>query len=143
MDLNTLDTKTPSEQGIVVHLESPATGEPLVAENGNAVTITILGNDSAKVRKHVRMVQDARIEKVQKNRPVDVSVETLENAEARKLALSTLAWSEIELDGKILECSEKNAYALYTDPRVPWIMEQLIRAAADRTRFFKLASPNS
>jgi hypothetical protein len=139
-DLSSLDTKTPSEQGIVVHLESPADGSLLYSEDGKPVTITILGDDSEKIRKFVRKAQDQRIERMQKNRPVDVSLLTLENEQARKLALATVAWSEIVFDGAALECTEANAYRVYTDPRVPWLVEQLIRAGSDRSRFFKRAS---
>jgi hypothetical protein len=139
MDLSQLDARAASEAGTVVELEHPVTGQPLTDDEG-VITIRILGDDSAKVRAIVRRNYDARMERIQRNRNLDLTLATTEAEVARKLAAATIAWRGIVLDGVALECNEHNAYKLYSDPRFPWLVEQLTKASGDRSRFFRNGS---
>ena len=46
MDLATIDLQALAEQGIEVRLQHPATGDYLSDEDGESLTITVLGKDS-------------------------------------------------------------------------------------------------
>ena len=141
IDLASLDTKTPAEAGVVVQLDNPFTGEPLTLDDGSPCTITVLGQDSAKMRAYTRQVTDRNIERLRKGRDAMKS----EAAEADRiggLATVTTAWNLFPLDGQTLDCTERNAKKLYSDPRFPWIVEQLEKAVMDRARFFPRASSN-
>lgn len=140
-DLNTLDTKTPAEQGIVVELEHPLNPEtPFVDDDGVPYSITILGGDAGKVRAKERKQVDRILSAIRKNRdPGDA--ETGERDNIDKLAAATLAWHLPPLDGELLpDPTEHIARKLYSDPRFPWIAEQLTKRIGDRARFFKKSS---
>lgn len=140
-DFGELDTKSVADVGTVVHLEHPGTGDPLFDEAGNAITITVLGSDSEKLRKLVRQQADKRFERIRKQQGA-VTSEAIESDAVARLVAATVAWSGVKLDGEVLECNEKNARKLYGDPRFPWLAEQVEKAVEDRKRFFKSASPS-
>lgn len=142
-DLNTLDTKAASEAGIVVELEHPFNPEtPFEDDEGVAYSITILGSDAGKVRAKGRKQLDRYISLIRKNKdPGDAEAGEQDNID--KLATATIAWHLPALDGEVLpEPTEHIARKLYSDPRFPWIVEQLTKAIGDRARFFKKSSAN-
>lgn len=141
-DLSTLDSKAASEAGTTIEIISPATGEPLL-DDGEPVTITIIGIDSAKLRGIARKLNDRRMTDIRKGKNADFDSEVADEEKAKLYAAATIEWEGIALDGSVLECSERNAKKLYSDPRFPWLVEQIDKAIADRQRFFKTASPNS
>jgi hypothetical protein len=140
-DLNTLDTKAAAEQGIVVELEHPFTPTvPFVDDDGQPYYIKILGGDAGKVREKSRKQLDRYIALIRKNRdPGDA--ETGEQDNVDRLASATLEWHLPPLDGApVPAASEASARKLYSDPRFPWIVEQLTKAINDRARFFVKSS---
>ena len=141
LDLSTLDTKTPAEQGIVVELEHPFDPSlPFVDDDGVPYSWTIMGSDAGKVRAKARKQLDRYIQLIRKNRdPGDAEAGEADNID--RLAAATLGWHLPPIDGKLApEVNENNARKILSDPRFPWIAEQLTKAMGDRTRFFK---PNS
>lgn len=142
-DFGNLDTKSAAEGGTVLPLDNPFTNEPLVDSDGKAVTITLLGLDSAKIRGIARKLNDKRMTDIRRGRNTEYDSEIVDAEKAQLYAAATVAWEGIKLDGAVLECNEKNARRLYGDPRFPWLVEQIDRAIADRQRFFKKASPSS
>lgn len=141
-DLSTLDSKAASEAGTTIEIISPATGEPLL-DDGKPVAITIIGIDSAKLRGIARKLNDRRMTDIRKGKNADFDSEVADEEKAKLYAAATIAWEGIALDGSVLECNDRNAKKLYSDPRFPWLVEQIDKAIADRQRFFKTASPNS
>ena len=140
-DLNTLDTKTAAEEGIVVELENPFHPEtPFTDDDGVPYSITILGSDALKVRSKERKQLDRILTAIRKNRsPGDAEVGEQDNID--KLSSATLAWHLPTLDGETFPPpTEHIARKLYSDPRFPWIVEQLTKAIGDRARFFKKSS---
>jgi hypothetical protein len=139
-DLNTLDTKTAAEQGIVVELENPLTPEkPFVDDDGAPYSITILGGDAGKVRQKDRKQLNRILTAIRKNKDADAEAGEQDNID--RLAAATLAWHLPALDGETLPApTEHSARKLYSDPRFPWIIEQLTKAIGDRARFFKKSS---
>lgn len=144
-DFSKLDSKAASEAGTVIDIISPASGDPLIDdETGKPVTITILGVDSPKLRNIARKLNDRRMNDARRGKNNDYDSEVAEAEQIKLLAAATIAWEGIALDSKEpLECNEKNAVRFYSDPRFPWLKEQIDRAISDRQRFFKKASPSS
>lgn len=145
MDFTALDTKAAAEAGAAISLLNPFTDEPLLLDDGSAVSITVLGADSAKMREYSRQVTDERLAATQaaqsknKKAPI-VTIGKLEREKFEGLAAVTVSWNVFPLDGEVLACTEANALRLYADPRFPWIAEQLNSAVVDRARFFKKPS---
>jgi hypothetical protein len=139
-DLSTLDTKTAAENGIVVELENPFEPEkPFVDDDGVPYSITILGSDAGKVRNKSRKQLSRFLTAMRKNKDADAEEGEQENID--RLATATLEWHLPALDGETLPApTEHSARKLYSDPRFPWIVEQLTKAIGDRARFFKKSS---
>jgi hypothetical protein len=140
LDFSNYDSKAPAEAGATIDILSPATGDPLM-DGDTPVTITILGIDSAKLRGIARRLTELRINNLRKGKNDEFDAAEAEAQKVSLLAAATLAWSGIGLGStEPLECNEKNAKILYSDPRFPWLVEQIDKAIADRQRFFKKAS---
>lgn len=140
-DFAALDTKTAADQGTVVTIENPVTDEPLTDSEGQPVTITVLGSDSAKLTELLRKNGDRRLDRMRKQRDFVVdNVATVERRRIERLVAATIAWSGVGLNGQVLECTEANAWTFYSDPRWPWLLDQLDKAIDDRKRFFLPAS---
>ena len=132
MDLATIDLQALAEQGIEVRLQHPATGDYLADDEGNSLTITVLGKDSETWQAIAKRV-NAKNASRYKDRKIPASA--LENALFEILAECTVKWSKnVEYEGDPLKCSKENALKLYEERN--WIAEQLIEAAADRASYF-------
>lgn len=138
MDLSLLDTRDIANAGAVMHVEHPVTGEKLYTEGDNpqAITITLLGVDSQKLKKRQNEITNEVFKKG--FRPKAMTAEKSNDDKLTTLALATVAWSNIELDGKALSFSPENAKALYA--KLPWLAEQADAFCGDRGNFLKTPS---
>lgn len=141
-DFSTLDSQAACDAGTTIPIISPATAEPMVDdEDGQPVTITILGIDSAKLRKVAKDNINRRVNSFRKGKDAEFDIDEADAQKFKLYAAATIAWHGIALDSKEpLECNEANAFRFYSDPRFPWLIEQIDKAIADRQRFFKKAS---
>lgn len=130
MDLSTLNTVTAANAGAVLELAHPTTGTPLRNEAGEALTITLLGVDSDAYRKAQRAAQNKRLAK---RGGIKLTAEELEAESIETLAACTVAWANIEFEGRALECNRANAVKLYT--ALPWVREQVDAFMGDRANF--------
>lgn len=139
MDLSTLDTRDVANTGAVMEVENPATGEKLLTEAGEPITITLLGIDSDKLKKR----QNELTNEVMKKgfRPKATTAEKIEADRLATLCLATVAWSNIEFGGKKLDCTPENARSLYK--ALPWLRDQADAFIADRANFLKAPSTPS
>lgn len=128
MDLSKLDLQTAADEGAVMELRHPSTHEILV-DDGEPVTITLLGQDSRKWKQMVRQNLDKRLKK---NRQVLKSAQ-IEEENIDILAACTLAWTGIEYDGEVLECNRANAKKVYSN--VSWILEQAMDFTGERSNY--------
>lgn len=142
MDLTFLDTRKSADAGAVMTVKSPANGQPLIDPKTNKpVTIMLIGADAPRFRSAENQRLDKRL------RPSEAigTVVTMESAEkeGRELiALATVGWDGVGLDGKDqLECNYENALAVYT--ALPWLYEQAAAFVRDRTRFLNVSSGTS
>lgn len=141
MDFADFDSKAVAERGVVLELVSPATNGIWVDADGKPFFIRLRGMDSEKMRKAIeRRVNDLRRSGKQKG---EFDTDEADAEKARLYAAATIEWYIPPVDGEVWECNEKNARRLYSDSRFPWVVEQIEKAVADRSGFFKKASANS
>lgn len=140
IDLGAFDTKSAAERGIKVELENPFTNLPFLDDEKKPYFIRILGGDADKVREKSRKQLDKYIELIRKNQsPGDSLAGEADNID--KLSIATIEWYLPPLDGQPMPpASVSAARKLYSDPRFPWIVEQVTKAINDRTRFFSQSS---
>jgi len=135
MDLSTLSTKQKSEDGVVMEVEDPRDGDPLLDEDGNPVTITVAGSDSKAYRTYSRKAQNKRLKNLKPGqRKIDLDAAEMEEEQLNLLVECTLDWDGIAWEGKPLECTKPNAKMLYTE--LGWLRDQVDAYMADRTNFF-------
>ena len=132
MDLANIDLQAAADEGIEVKLQHPATGEYLLDEEGDHLTITVLGKDSTTWQNAAKRVNTRNANRY-KDRKIPSTA--MEAALYEILAESTVKWSKnLEFDGAALKCTKDNAAMLYEKRN--WIAEQLMEAAADRSSYF-------
>jgi hypothetical protein len=131
MDLAKIDLKAAAEEGIEIRLQHPSTGEYLTDENGDSLTITMLGKDSSTWQNAAKRV-NARNANRYKGKTVPSSA--MEAALYEILAESTLKWSKnIDFEGAVLKCTRENASMLYEQRN--WIAEQVMEGAGERANY--------
>ena len=131
MDLAKFDLQAAAEEGIEVKLQDPFNGEYLIDDEGEHLTIIVLGKDSQTWQNAAKRVNTRNANRY-KDRKIPNAV--LEAALYEILAESTLKWSKnIEFEGVALKCNKENANMLYEKRN--WIAEQLMAAAGDRNNY--------
>ncbi|MDB6454693.1 hypothetical protein [Falsirhodobacter sp. 20TX0035] len=133
MDLADFDLTAAADRGADMQLEHPVTGEPLVTDTGEEITIRLLGNDSREFR---AALSDLAEKQAGKKR------QSLAAAEAHSvdlLARLTLGWQGIVYKGVPLEFTRENAAMLYRER--PFIREQIDRFIGNRGNFFGNGKP--
>ena len=104
-DIRKLDTKAASEKGLTFDVMWD--GQPI------GVAISVVGAESATFKKH-KAVVDGKIENAKK-RGKELSSEDKDKLYSQLAAHCTTGWTGMELDGKELEFSNENAFAVYTE----------------------------
>ena len=135
MDLSTLSTKQKSEEGVVMEVEDPRTGDPLLDDDSNAITITVAGSDSKAYRTYSRKIQNRRLKNLKPGqRKIDLDSESMEVEQLELMSKCTLAWSGVAWNGALLECNYANALMLFTE--LGWLRDQVDIFITDRANFF-------
>jgi len=134
MDLSKYNLEVFAEQGTDMELMDPISGDVLKQENGEPVTIHVLGMDSKAFKQKNREQQRKRTEKMLKSRANKVDYSVSDEDRAEMLAAITTGWAGLEEDGKEIEFSEDAAYDLYL--KHSWIAEQVDQFILDRANFF-------
>lgn len=127
-DLSGLETKETATMEPV----HPKTMQPLVDGEGNKVTITVYGPDSEQRRKLDRKATNRRLKQAKAGR-INVTAEELEAEAMEVLVNCTVDWENIALDGKVLECNEKNVRKVYN--QYSWLREQVDDFINDDSNF--------
>ena len=126
-DLATLDFAAKAEEGAVMQVKHPLTGEAL------GINITLIGTDSKTFRDISKSRATASLKK--KTREIDLDQNEADAVEL--LAKCTKGWSRITESGKEVVFSYENAVQLYT--KYLWLREQIDRFMADRSNFLPSA----
>lgn len=132
MDLNALDTSASSNEGVKMEVEG-IDGATILQKDGKPVTITLLGIDSETMQKRQNELTNDTMKKG--FRPKPQSAEKMRSERVKTLALATVTWDGVEIDGKELTFSYENALSLYR--RLPALAEQVDNFVGDRANFTK------
>ena len=124
MKLTDYNSVEGSDEGAVVHIEHPVTGEPTDA------WVKVAGPDSKLAKQRRTHIQ--RMLRGKRNMS-DVDIDALEKEALETRVALTLDWGNIELD-EPLSCTADNARKVYTE--YPWLAEQVDAFQGDRTNFF-------
>ena len=128
MDFKPFEGK--SDDGAVMTVMHPGTGEP------TDVTITLAGTDSKLWRSAVREFNQRNLKRaVNPGDMVGQAFDQLDKNREDLLASVTLSWINVELDGKLQECTHANARKLYK--AYSWLLEQVNLFVGDRANFFR------
>jgi len=122
MKLLDFDTRKGSDEGAVLKLRNPVTGEATDA------WIKLAGPDG-KVAKTRRAEIRRRLRGMSMKNP---DLNQLEEEAALTRVAMTLDWGGIELE-KPLDCTPENVRTLYD--RIPWVAEAVDDFLADRANF--------
>lgn len=120
MDLSSLAVS----ETAVLNLKHPVTGEDL------GCSIELCGKDSDVYRKQYADQVKALTE-------AQVNGSDIDYAELDIVVYTacTVAWTDIELEGKALECTPENVRLVYSDQRFKWLHEQVTRFVGNRENF--------
>lgn len=132
MDLNKFDTKTKANQGVPMELRD-LDGEVCMQDNGDPVTILLLGIDSDKYQKIESKVADERLKSSMSGGRMKLKSAELTEGRIKLLTACTVGWDGITEGGEPLECSQQNVERVYTD--YPLIREQVNTFINDRSNF--------
>jgi len=135
MDFGSINTVEDSNQGAKYHVIDPYTEEPAYVQvDGKdvAVTITVLGPDSDKVRKHQNEMLRASMKK---RKGGQLDPEDIDRRLTSQVANAIVSWEGIMMDGQELECNRQNAMDLLN--KHSWLREQLANFQQDRANFLK------
>lgn len=138
MDLAQLDTTAASEEGAVLEIRHPTTGEILLDDAGNPVWIRLAGMDSERFQRMQRANLNRRLKMGGRRGSANVTAEELDAERIENLVACTIDWSGIVLEGEALGCSAVSARRLYK--AIPWLREQAEDFQSDRANFLKVSS---
>lgn len=137
MDLSQLSTKELSDQGVVMTVINPKTGEEL-SSNGEVVTLTLAGIDSDRYRAHQRKLQNRRLKSLSRGRgaKLDLDADDLDEESLDTLVACTLDWSGIGWESdKDLPCTPENVKMVYQ--KLPWLRDQVDFFIGSRENFIQ------
>jgi hypothetical protein len=141
-DLSLFSTKERSEEGAVLTVLDPTSGEPLSDDNGKSVTITLSGVDGAKYRECQNKIQNRRLKSIGRGKTkLELDAAELEKEGLELLASCTLGWSGIVWKGSELPFTVENAKMLYGE--LGWLREQVDSFIGERQNFFPKAVTSS
>ena len=121
-DLASLDILKPSEEGRVLTLRHPKTGQPFLDDKRQPLTITLLGRWAGVVMQKADDLEARRAA-----RPAGFEMTKAESvaSDAEYFAAATPGWSFTHLGGEEFPFTQQNAAKLYADPRFPWLRVQV------------------
>jgi nucleoside 2-deoxyribosyltransferase len=139
-DLDDMDTTTLSERGVafqIMRLDRPS--EPLRNRDGSAVTITVLGPDSAKYRHHQSLAVRKRVEEAAAS---GSGILTQDSDESLTQAITLMAsitteWTFKNAANEPIPCTHEAAVALYT--QFPAIRDQIDQKVSRRSNFLRVS----
>lgn len=129
MDLANLSTAEKSEQGAVLHLKDPGTGELLFNDEAgkDAMTLTLAGSDSDLYRKKLSEIRRRNERKKFKTSEKEDEENIVEQLEAMTLDCNVV------FNGKKLTVGE--VCELYRKAGYKWLKEQALVFIHDRANF--------
>lgn len=132
-DIAAFDTISASDEGSVMEVKNPKTGDVLRHEDGRPFTIRFRGRDSEVVRSLIRAQSDRRIQQGIRSR-IPASSASIERDEIELIVAATMEW-DIILGGQPAKNSTQAYREAYT--KYPWLREQGDEFIGVRSNFIK------
>lgn len=139
--LEGIDTKTLSEAGVDVVIKKLNSSEPLLAANGEPVSIKVLGPDSGKYRTLSRAQIRKRLAKraAGETEITEADMDETDRDAIEMMAGCTVGWKNVlDKAGKPIPCTVENAIKLYT--YYPVLREQVDLFISERSNFLQASS---
>ncbi len=132
MDLSKLNVVELANEGAVLELLHPSTGEVLTDEKKESKVffLRLLGSDSDTYRNAIKR----RFESNNKNKNKKLDLDAAQRKAAELLAKCTIDCYMLE-DGKAIECNLSEMTRVYL--KYPWIREQAEEFMADRSNLIE------
>ncbi len=155
LGLDEVDTVPASNEGAVMQVRHPGTGDVLYNKDGvrapdgkgwdkepTPMTITLAGRDSDRFKQATRRVIRMRTERNKGRRSPDTSPEQNDNENREILVSCTLGWNITLGDGVTKpEFSPDECRVLYA--KYPWLEEQADFFVGDRSNFTRAVAKSS
>jgi hypothetical protein len=120
---------TPKSDSIVVEIKHPVTDEPLVKDDGKAMTVTVYLPHSPQYKQVVHDRTNKYIQRSAKGKKnATMTAAEIEDMTLDLIVKTTKDWN-IQLDGKSPKFSEAAAKELYNN--LPWLKDQITDAQND------------
>lgn len=139
MSFNILAKNLQLTDTTLLHLENPATGEPLYADEAETLPLTVelYGKASKVSQKYfASLIRKAELEQKAKKTSKAKTAEELLADNAEHFATLTKSMNNFDLDG--LALNTKEAFKkVYEDARLLWISEQVNLKLGDQQSFLQ------
>ena len=137
MSFNILAKNLQLTDTTVLHLEDPASGDPLYADEAETLPLTVeLYGKASKVHQKYWAALYRKNELEQKTKKKAKTAEELLADNADHFATLTKSMDNFDLDGLVLD--NKDAFKkVYADPRLLWINEQVAAKLGDQESFLQ------
>lgn len=140
-DLAQVDTRTLAETGVPMPVKG-LDGKPLIARNGDPVSISVLGSDSTKYRTLTRAQVRKRMESMAGGKPTELTeaeVDETDRDVIDVLVACTVGWiGVLDTEGSPIPFNEDNVRKLYA--AYPVIREQVDVFISNRANFIQASS---
>jgi hypothetical protein len=123
-----------------VEINDPKTGEPLLADDGKLCTVTVYGPGSKPFAAARSAASNRSMKRLRAKGKIDTTAE--EDAASTATFLTAITQSFNGFDYKGMENGPEAFRALYLDPGLGWLTEQVNLAAGDWANFSQ-AAPSS
>lgn len=125
---------TPKSGEIVVEIKHPVSKEPLINDDGSAMTITLYAQHSKDYKKVQRDLVKQRLKKAEETGNKEFDYEEMEELALTLMAKVTKSWN-ITFGGVKPKLTEKKAREIYEE--VFWMKDQIDEAASKSLDFMK------
>lgn len=132
-DIADFDTVKSADDGAVMEVRNPKTGDVFRHADGRPFTITFRGRDSEAFRNLARAQQDRRIAAATRTRAPVLSSQ-MEKDDIELIVAATLKWDLI-LEGAVAPSNQNTYRTVYT--KYPWLKEQGDEFVGVRANFIK------
>jgi hypothetical protein len=141
-DFPEVDTRTLSNEGVTMNVRRLNSDQPLIARNGQPVTLRLLGPDSDVYRSATRAQVQKRLSRADNTKKLsEVDFEEYERDSLDMLAAVTVGWENVLTpDGEPIPFSTENVRSLYA--AYPVVREQVDAFVANRAHFLKASLKN-
>lgn len=144
-DLSDLNVNKGANEGFEYHVLHPSDNTPLYTDNGEPITITVLGRYSDAYIRANKNSGNRRLSAASRSRGgrASVTMDEIEGDATEIMVACVTSWKNITVDGQVLECNPKNVRRVIMDDRFRWLREQIDEAINTDSNFMRKSKTNS